>query len=75
VIISGSPTDDPSTSPGTSQPPTSQPATSPPATGLLPPNLLPCLLDPLTAPLKDVLGLGDLLGPCQTPTSSSAGAP
>jgi hypothetical protein len=37
-----------------------------------PPNLLSCLLDPITAPLGGLLGLGDVLGSCPT---STAGTP
>lgn len=32
------------------------------------PDVLSCLLDPITAPLGGLLGLGNLLGPCPNPT-------
>jgi hypothetical protein len=65
---------------GTSSPAPGGPTSSSPGGsvlgGLLPPNLLPCLLDPLTAPLTGLLGLGGgLLGTCPAPTASAGGAP
>lgn len=69
----GSQPSDPETSPSSGAP-SSTPPTGTVLGGLLPPTLVPCLLDPLTAPLNGLLGLGDLFGTCPT-TTSAGGAP
>lgn len=80
VVIGGPPAPT-STGPGSSEPssPGGPPSTSPPTvisadpTTSLPSNLLPCVLEPVTAPLGGLLGLGGVLGStCPTP---SAGTP
>jgi hypothetical protein len=78
VIGSQSQTPEPTDSTTSEPSPSGQPSTSPSVPvssglllGLLPPDLLPCLL----GPVNSLLGLGNLLGPCQPAPSSASGTP
>jgi hypothetical protein len=78
VIVSQPQTPEPTGSTPSGPSSSDQPSTSPSSaapTGLLPalipPNLVPCLL----GPVDSLLGLGGLLGQCQTATSPMAGTP